>query len=146
MTHAKRVPVRDYMTAPILFALSDESVHAAYTRMRDGNVRQLPVLERGAPVGLLFLRDLALFEHLPRNVADKILVDSVMEREPYTVDPKAPVDLVARRMSEHKYNAAIVVENGHALGVFTTVDALRALSDSLTDSLPEDVHQSADSW
>jgi CBS domain-containing protein len=146
MTHAKRVSVREYMSTPILFALSDESVHTAYTRMRDGNVRQLPVLERGAPVGLIFMRDLALFEHLPRNVADTIPVESVMERELYTVDPKAPVDQVARRMSKNKNNAAIVVENGHALGVFTTVDALRALSDSLTDSLPEDVHQSSDTW
>jgi acetoin utilization protein AcuB len=134
------------MSTPVLFALSDESVHTAYVRMRDGDVRQLPVLERGTPVGLLYQRDLALFEHLPGNVADNIPVRSVMEREFYTVDPKSTVDQVARRMSKNKYNAAIVVENGRALGVFTTVDALRALSDSLTDSLPEDVHAGADSW
>jgi acetoin utilization protein AcuB len=69
-----------------------------------------------------------------------------MEREFYTVGSKAPIDVVARMMSKNKYSAAIVVDDGRALGVFTTVDALRALSDSLSDSLPDDLRISADSW
>jgi acetoin utilization protein AcuB len=146
MTNAKKVPVREYMSTPVLFARSDESIHAAHTRMQDGSVRQLPVLENGAPVGLLSQRDLLLLEHLPRNIAENIPVSSVMERDFYTVESTVPVDVVARTMSKRKLGAAIVVDGGRALGVFTTIDALRALSDSLSDSLPDDVRASADSW
>jgi acetoin utilization protein AcuB len=34
-------------------------------------------------------------------------------------------------MAEHKYGSAIVVQNGQVVGVFTTVDACRALSELL---------------
>jgi acetoin utilization protein AcuB len=145
MTNAKMVPVREYMSTPVLFARSDESIHAAYTRMQDGDIRQMPVIEHGEPIGLLFRRDLMLFEHLPRNLAQNIPVSAAMVRDFYTVTPNAPVDSVARQMSKNKYSAAIVVDNGRALGVFTTIDALRALSDSLTDSLPDDVRAHAHS-
>ena len=61
-----------------------------------------------------------------------------MTRHFYSVEPDAAVDVVAREMARHKYHAALVVSHGRALGVFTTTDALRALSDSLTDSLRSD--------
>jgi acetoin utilization protein AcuB len=144
MTNAKKVPVHQYTSMPVLFARSDESIHAAYTRMQEASVRQLPVLDDGVPVGLLSQRDLLLFEHLPGNVAAHIPVSRIMDREFYTVGSKAPVDVVARMMSKNKFSAAIVMDGGRALGVFTTTDALRALSDALSDSLPEEV--CVDSW
>jgi CBS domain-containing protein len=34
-------------------------------------------------------------------------------------------------MFEHRYGSAVVLEDGHVIGVFTTTDALRALTDAL---------------
>lgn len=42
------------------------------------------------------------------------------------------------RLIPIQYQAALVISGGKARGVFTTTEALRALSDSLTDSLPSD--------
>ena len=39
------------------------------------------------------------------------------------------LDEVVATMAEHKYGSAIVVQNQHVVGVFTTVDACRALSE-----------------
>ena len=45
-----------------------------------------------------------------------------------------PLDEAARIMAEHKYGSAIVVDRGKIVGVFTTVDALFALSRLLGDA------------
>jgi acetoin utilization protein AcuB len=60
-----------------------------------------------------------------------------MVTEYYTVGPDEALDVAAREMSKRKWGSALVIDQGKVTGVFTTTDALRALSDSLTDSLPE---------
>ena len=136
MTHARRVSVHEYMTRSLLTADRGEAVSAAYDRLSKSGVGQLPVLDTGKLVGVVSLNDLALAEHLPGHAFDSLTVEAVMSRNFYTVSPDEPVDVAARAMAKHKYHAAVIVECGYPQGVFTTTDALRALSDSLTDSLP----------
>ena len=136
MTHARRVSVAEYMTRSLLTADLCEGVCSAYERLSKSGVGQLPVLETGKLVGIISLNDLALAEHLPGHAFDTLTVGALMTRDFYAVSPDEPVDVAARQMARHKYHAAVVVESGFPRGVFTTTDALRALSDSLTDSLP----------
>ena len=136
MTHARRVSVAEYMTRSLLTADLCEGVCSAYERLSKSGVGQLPVLETGKLVGIISLNDLALAEHLPGHAFDTLTVGALMTRYFYAVGPDEPVDVAARQMARHKYHAAVVVESGFPRGVFTTTDALRALSDSLTDSLP----------
>ena len=51
-----------------------------------------------------------------------------MTGDVYVTGPDATVDEVASHMAKHKYGSAIVVEQGKVIGLFTTVDALAALS------------------
>lgn len=137
MTQAKRIPISRYMTEAKVFASPSESVLEAYQRMTDRDIRHLPVLAGDDLVGLLFKSDLKLVESLPPAAVQPIDVKSMMVTEYYTVPPDEPIDVAAREMSKRKYGSALVVEDGKVVGVFTTTDALRALSDALTDSLPE---------
>jgi acetoin utilization protein AcuB len=137
MTHARRIPVQDYMTGSLLFANERDSILSAYERLQKSGVQQLPVLDHGKLVGVVFQRDLALVEHLPGQATEVVTVGAIMTRKFYTVGPEDAVDVVAREMARHKYHAALVVRHEQPVGVFTTTDALRALSDALTDSLPE---------
>ncbi len=41
--------------------------------------------------------------------------------------PDAPLADVAAEMADHKYGCAVVMNGPHLAGIFTTVDALRAL-------------------
>jgi len=137
MTQARRIPIEKYMTRAQFFAAPDESVITAYERMLEHDVRHLPVLQADQLVGVLFKSDLKLVHSLSREVLRPIQVQSVMVTEYYTVSPDQALDVAAREMSKKKWGSALVVEQGKVVGVFTTTDALRALSDSLTDSLPE---------
>ena len=139
MTTARRIPIQKYMTQAQHFASPEESVLLAYERMREHDVRHLPVLRDGKLLGVLFKSDLKLVESLEPAVVRPIKVESLMVTEYYTVGPDEALDVAAREMSKRKWGSALVTDKGKVVGVFTTTDALRALSDALTDSLPESV-------
>ncbi|HKO89546.1 MAG TPA: CBS domain-containing protein [Polyangiaceae bacterium] len=141
MTQARRIPIQKYMTRAQYFAAPDESVITAYERMLEHDVRHLPVLRAEQLVGVLFKSDLKLVEALSREVLRPVQVQSVMVTEYYTVGPDEALDVAAREMSKRKWGSALVLDQGKVVGVFTTTDALRALSDSLTDSLPESMRE-----
>lgn len=125
------------MTDARFFATRSESVLTAYRRMLENDIRHLPVVEDDQLLGVLFKSDLKLIESLPAETVERIPVADMMVTEFYTVHPDEALDVAAREMSKLKYGSALVVDGGKVTGVFTTTDALRALSDSLTDSLPE---------
>jgi acetoin utilization protein AcuB len=96
--------------------------------MRQHNVRHLPVLEGGKLVGVLSQRDLHLVETLRDVDPTTTTVAEAMTGDVYCTGPDAPLDEVASQMAEHKYGSTIVLERGKVVGLFTTVDALVALS------------------
>jgi acetoin utilization protein AcuB len=142
VTTARRIPIQKYMTQAKFFASPEESVLLAYERMLEHDIRHLPVVLGGTLVGVLFKSDLKLVESLDPAVVRPIKVQSVMVTEYYTVGLDEALDVAAREMSRRKYGSALVLDQGKVVGVFTTTDALRALSDALTDSLPESIRDS----
>jgi acetoin utilization protein AcuB len=124
--------VRTYMSAAPVTIGRDQSLATAHRLMRQHNVRHLPVLDGGELVGLVSIRDLHFLETLPSVVPEDVRVEEAMSPDPYKVSPNTSLERVAREMAEHKYGSAVVVDRGKVVGVFTTVDALRALITLLT--------------
>lgn len=122
--------IADYMTPSPHSIGYDQPLAHAHHVMRDHQIRHLPVLNRGHLVGMLSDRDLAFIENLKDVDATKVRVDDAMTPSPYSVSKSARLGDVAKEMAEHRYGSAVVMENDHVIGVFTTVDALRALADA----------------
>ncbi len=99
--------------------------------MRDHQIRHLPVLHGGKLVGVLSDRDLHLIETLRDVDPETVTVEEAMSPTVYTIPPKAALDEVVREMARHKYGCAVIEDLGKVVGVFTTVDALRAFADML---------------
>jgi acetoin utilization protein AcuB len=49
----------------------------------------------------------------------------------FTTSPDTPLADVVETMLERKLGSAVVIDHDHVVGVFTTVDALRALRELL---------------
>ena len=129
-----QTPVRQYPTVRELMTPSphtigaDQTLGAAHELMRQHDIRHLPVLSAGRVVGLVTERDILLIESLPRTDPTSTAVDDAMVEDVYIVSPDAPVAEAIETMIDRKLGSAVVCEEGdRVVGVFTTVDALRAL-------------------
>ena len=120
--------IRKYMSPNPYTIGQEQPLSVAHEVMRQHHVRHLPVLEGGKLVGVVSQRDLHLIETLRDVDPATTTVDEAMSADVYVTGPDAPLDEVASHMAEHKYGSAVVVERGKVVGLFTTVDALTALS------------------
>lgn len=133
---SKAIPkIQKYMTTTPISIDRKESVAKAHKVMRDNDIRHLPVLEGETLVGIVSVRDLHLIETLKDVDAEKVLVEDAMTTSPYSVAPDANLDEVVAEMAEQKYGSALVVQNHKVVGVFTTIDAMRAFAELLQGRL-----------
>jgi len=133
---SKAIPtVQKFMTTQPHSIGQDQTMATAHRMMRENRFRHLPVLTGGELVGILSDRDLNLLETLRDVDPEKVLVEDAMTSSPYVVSPDAPLDEVVSMMAEHKYGCAVVMQNRHLVGIFTTVDACRAFADLLHSRL-----------
>jgi acetoin utilization protein AcuB len=121
--------VADFMTRDPLTISPTQPLATAHRIMRDNALRHLPVLEHGKVVGIVTQGDLHLVETLHDIDPGAVLVEEAMTAEPYIVSPGTSLSTVARRMAEHRYGCAIIAERDRLVGIFTCVDALRALAE-----------------
>jgi len=132
----KAVPtVRKYMTYVPKTIGAEQTIATASEYMRKLHIRHLPVLKGGQLVGILTDRDINLVLGFKDVDASTLTVDEALTPAPYFTSPDAPLDEVVALMAEKKFGSALVVDNGKLVGIFTDVDALKALSDLLQTRL-----------
>jgi len=132
----KAIPtIQKYMTTSPHSVGREQTLAHAHAVLREAHIRHLPVLHGGVLVGMVTQRDLALIESLEAVDPKKVTVEDAMSTEVYSVSPDAPLDEVVLEMAEKKYGSAVVVQNHKVVGIFTTVDACRALGELLASRL-----------
>jgi len=121
-------PVYKHMTISPYTVGREQKLSYAKQLMKEHGIRHLPVLDAGVLVGIVSERDIEYASSVTDTDPDRLPIEDAMTPEPYVVAPDADLSVVADAMAKHKYGCAIVVEDGHVAGMFTTVDALRALA------------------
>lgn len=123
-------PVSSFMT-PIPHCIeASESLSAVCDVMSRNGIRHLPVMLQGKLIGIVSERAVRVISTLPGG--EIITAGNVMASDPYTVAPETPLDEVVLAMSERRIGSALVVgERGKVLGIFTAIDALRVLAETL---------------
>ena len=133
---SKPIPsISKYMTTTPHTVSGSVTLAAAGRLMQEHGIRHLPVVDDGELLGMITDRDIKYVSSFGFVQPENVPIRGAMTEKPYTVAPETPLDEVAATMAEHKYGSAIVVQNGHVVGVFTTVDACSALSELLGSRL-----------
>lgn len=127
--------IKKYMSTDIRTIGDEQPMSVAHHMMRELHCRHLPVLHRGKLVGIVSDRDLRLIETLQDVDPTKVPVSEAMTADVYTVGPDAGLDEVVGAMAASKCGSAVVVDHGHVVGIFTTVDACNAFADLLVKRL-----------
>lgn len=123
--------IDSYMTATVHTTGSKRTLADAHRLMNEHAIRHLPVMEGGKLAGMVTQRDLHLIETLKGVNPDEVTIDDAMSSDVYTVELGTPLSQVVHEMALHKLGSAVVVDNGKVRGIFTTIDALRALGQLL---------------
>jgi acetoin utilization protein AcuB len=127
---AKRV--EDEMTVYPSIASKTVSVTEAIEFMSRLGIRHLPVVEKNRVIGVVSDRDLKQVEILSDSMT--LLVGDVMNVDPYCVKVGTSLGAVARVMAERKVGSAVILNNvDQVVGIFTTTDAMRVLSEILDE-------------
>jgi acetoin utilization protein AcuB len=122
-----------YMTPSPHTIGRDASSSDARELMRRFGIHHLPVVDQGSVVGLVTDRDLEVVDRIAAaRHARAPIVSDAMGPNPYLSAPSTPVTEVARAMVQKGADAAVIVEAAGVVGVFTAIDALRALAESVT--------------
>jgi len=132
----KKIPqIREFMTPMPHGIGSDISVKKAREMMSEYQVRHLPVRRAGKVIGIISDRNIK--ELAGAGAMETLTAEDVMMPDPYHVSPETPLDEVAAAMAEEKYGCVVVEDSEKKLvGIFTTVDACRALRQILETHYP----------
>lgn len=130
MTH-KAPRIESFMVSHPHTIGRDQPLAHAHAMMREHGFRHLPVLDAGQVVGVISSRDLYFIETLRDVDATQVTVEEAMTAPVYTVSRNALLEDVCRTMAQHAYGCALVTDGTKLCGIFTTIDALRALADEV---------------
>ena len=99
--------------------------------MREHGFRHLPVLKGGKLVGIVSNRDIGLVAGLNEVNPDDTKIEEAMTQSIYRVSGKTLLSEVLKEMAAHKYGSALVVNDNHVEGIFTTHDAISVMAAAL---------------
>ncbi len=107
-----------------VIASPDTTVRAAAQLMKRHRIGALLVIERDRLSGIFTERD-ALFRVVARKRdPDSTRLHEVMTRNPRTISPDRPFGHALHLMYEGEFRHVPVIENGRALGIVSSRDAL----------------------
>lgn len=130
---AKMPQIREYMTLLPHTVRAEQPLKTVQQMMRDHEIRHLPVKKGGELVGII--SDRVLKDAMASESCASLKAEDIMMPDPFTVSPRTSLGEVAANMAEEKYGSVLVRETGGELvGIFTTVDACRALRQLLDNT------------
>ncbi|MCB0328481.1 MAG: CBS domain-containing protein [Bdellovibrionales bacterium] len=112
---------------------AEQTAHVARERMKEHNVRHLPVQKGGELVGIVSDRDLnfALAVDLKRDT--DLRIEEIYTPEPTTVGPHTKLVNVLKKMDGDQIGCVLVVEKEQLVGIYTTTDACRDFHELLAE-------------
>ena len=99
--------------------------------MVEHKIRHLPVLEKGNIVGIISEKDIDFIQSFDGVDLKAEVITSAMSNDPYIVNTDSHLDEVCNYMASHKIGSVLVQDNKKLVGIFTWVDALKAMSELL---------------
>ena len=129
--------VRRWMTPSPLTIEDSASIVEAIHKLKEKNIRRLPVMHSGKVVGVVTEKMLKDFTPSKATSLDtwevhyllaRTPVTAAMNPKPHKVSPDDGIADVAKLMEDRKLNGVLVVDaKGDLVGILTTTNCLEAL-------------------
>ncbi len=121
--------VQQYMTRVPMDIEQVDNVAHARRLMERLDIRHVPVMRGLRLEGVVSDRDItrAMIEH--GGDIESLCIGEICQRDVLAVGPLMPIDEVARQMIDRAVGSAIVVDGRYVVGIFTTTDALKLITE-----------------
>lgn len=106
-----------------------ETTEDAATIMHQNDVHHVPVMSGSHFKGMVSHTELLEARIRLKEKWSTTPLDHLCSSNPLIVAPVDPIDEVVRQMLQHSTDAAVVMDGGFVVGIFSTTDALRFISD-----------------
>lgn len=117
--------ISSMMQQPVRAAGMDDTIASVEALLAQHGLSWVPVLEPDARVvGVISATDLLHF-HASKGDAEQVRAWQMCCYRPLVVDPARPVDEVARLMIEHNAHHVVVIDDGVAVGIVSSLDFVR---------------------
>ena len=134
--------VSRWMSTKLVVIDAEASIIEAIHLMKENNIRRLPVVTKGKIAGVL--TEKMLKDYTPsvatsldtwevHYLLSKTAVSEAMNPTPHRITPDTDLAEAAKLLHDRKLNGVLVMEGETLLGLFTTTDALQALTDICHD-------------
>ncbi len=127
----KQIPRIKAVMTPFPYSVAPgDSLETARRLMREHDIRHLPVMEGGAPAGVITDQDLRRALAVAGEGASPRVRDVDLS-ETCLADLSAPLDVVLSEMAARHCDSALVTRAGKLVGIFTATDACRRFAELL---------------
>lgn len=122
-----KITARDIMTSPVIMVAPDDTIESAVEIMAKHALSQLPVVEKGIPVGSISEGTIVHYS-LTSDFKDfkgisNMRVKEIMEESFPTVAPATDLSIVSHLLESN--HAVLVLEKGKVAGVITKHDIMK---------------------
>lgn len=121
-----QIIIRDLMHSPVLHVSPEDSVEEVVNLMHVHGISQIPVLDRGIPVGSVSEDMIVrLMGESKKKSISQLKVSGIMGESFPTVSPGISISVVSHILEGNP--AVLVVEKGTVVGVVTKQDVMKLL-------------------
>jgi predicted transcriptional regulator len=122
----RQIIIRDLMHSPVLHVSPEDSVEEVVNLMHVHGISQIPVLDRGIPVGSVSEDMIVrLMGESKKKSISQLKVSGIMGESFPTVSPGISISVVSHILEGNP--AVLVVEKGTVVGVVTKHDVMKLL-------------------
>ncbi len=128
--------ISDFMTPVVCCADVELTLADARDRMSANKIRHLLITRGPIVVGVLSQRDIDVAD-ASAGKKEVMTIADAMHTDVFSCEAATPLEEVVSAMEGKKIGCAIIREGDRAVGIFTTIDAMRAVRSLLRGSIVE---------
>ena len=124
------VLVRDFMKSPVSTCVLESDVGKVRDLMRLRGFSAVPIVEmKGESI---LIRGIVTNNDLMGAFDDNVPIRQVMTHGVYVIDPDATAQEAAKMMLHHKVHHLLVLEESRIVGMLSSLDFVRLISDGFS--------------
>ena len=123
MTSLPKLPIREYMTSPLIALETDMTVAYVMKTLLQRRIHGAPVIENGQLLGIVTLTDIV--SAIDRGLAMDASIGEIMVRKVVTIPGDMRLYEDIRRFKEQDIGRVIVMEEDKPVGILTHSEIIR---------------------